>query len=103
MKMNGVPKCELCGHIIKPEVVLYEEALNEAVLSESCRVVSKAEVLIVGGTSLRVYPAAGLLKYFNGKYIVLINKGETPYDNKVDLLIRESIGKTLKEAVKCII
>jgi NAD-dependent deacetylase len=66
---------------------------------ESCKLVSEAEVLIVGGTSLSVYPAAGLLNYFKGKYIVLINKGETPYDGEIDLLIRENIGKTLKEAV----
>jgi NAD-dependent deacetylase len=102
LETQGVPRCKSCGQIVKPDVVLYEEALDETVLNESSRAVSEAEVLIVGGTSLNVYLAASLLNYFKGKYLVLINKGETPFDRTVDLLIRENIGTTLKDAMASI-
>jgi NAD-dependent deacetylase len=99
LEMTGVPKCTDCGRIIKPDVILYEEPLDNNIYEESYRWVRQAEILIVGGTSLNVYPAAGLLDCFRGKHVVLINKGRTPVDTSVDLLIRESIGKVLKEAV----
>lgn len=88
-----VPKCRLCGGIIKPDVVLYEEALDEEVLENSIRLIREAEVLLVGGTSLVVYPAAGLLRYFSGKELVLINKSPTPYDSGATLVLNEKIGE----------
>ncbi len=93
---KNVPYCE-CGGIIKPDVVLYEEPLNEDVLSKSIEHISKADTLIVGGTSLVVYPAAGLIKYFNGDNLVLINKGTTDYDSFADLVIHEPIGEVFSE------
>ncbi len=92
MNTQGVPRCE-CGGIVKPEVVLYEEGLNEENLKRAMEYVSNAEVLIVGGTSLGVYPAAGLIDYYKGNKLVLINKTETPYDKKADLLINDALGK----------
>lgn len=93
---KNVPYCE-CGGIIKPDVVLYEEPLNEYVLSESIEHISKADTLIVGGTSLVVYPAAGLIRYFNGDNLVLINKSATDYDSFADLVIHEPIGEVFSE------
>lgn len=90
-----VPKCEKCGGVIKPDVVLYEEALDEKVISGAVNAISKADTLIVGGTSLVVYPAAGLINYFKGKDIILINKSETQYDDRASLVINDSIGKVL--------
>lgn len=89
---DGVPVCE-CGGRIKPDVVLYEEGLNEADIDEAIRLISEAEVLIVGGTSLGVYPAAGLIRYYKGNRLVLINKSVTPFDSEADLLIHDSLGK----------
>lgn len=89
---EGVPKCD-CQGIVKPDVVLYEEALDERVLSGAIDAISKADMLIIGGTSLVVYPAAGLINYFKGKYLVLINKSVTPADGRADLVIHDSIGK----------
>ena len=91
---EGVPKCT-CGGIIKPDVVLYEEGLDDYTIQESVRAISEADVLIIGGTSLAVYPAAGLLQYFRGDALVLINKGATPMDNNADLLIQQPIGQVL--------
>lgn len=99
-RTDGVPRCEKCGGIVKPDVVLYEEPLDGDVMSRAVREISKAELLIIGGTSLAVYPAAGLLMYFTGKNIVLINKGEPPYDGRADLVFRESIGGVLGEAAR---
>lgn len=82
----GIPKCS-CGGIIKPDVVLYEEGLSEEVLNGAVSAISRADVLIVGGTSLAVYPAAGLIKYYKGKKLVLINKSETPYDSFANLVL----------------
>ena len=91
---DGVPRCE-CGGMIKPDVVLYEESLNEKVLDGAIRSIAAADLLIVGGTSLAVYPAAGLLQYFQGDALVLINKGATPMDKNADLLIQQPIGQVL--------
>ena len=90
-----IPKCEKCGGVVKPDVVLYEEALDENVITGAVNAISKADTLIVGGTSLVVYPAAGLINYFNGKDIILINKSETQYDDRASLVINDSIGKVL--------
>lgn len=97
---SSVPKCDSCGGNIKPKVVLYEEALDQQVMREAVRYISNAEVLIVGGTSLMVYPAAGLINYFKGRYLVLINKATTSFDSVADLVIVDSIGKVLGQAVK---
>ena len=96
LRSDGIPRCE-CGGIIKPDVVLYEEPLNNEVLSSSINYISNADTLIIGGTSLVVYPAAGLINYFNGSKLVLINKSETPYDSLASLVINESIGETLSQ------
>lgn len=96
LESDGIPRCE-CGGIVKPDVVLYEEQLNNAVLSFSIDYIQNAETLIIGGTSLVVYPAAGLINYFNGKNLVLINKSETPYDDAASLVINEAIGETLSQ------
>jgi NAD-dependent deacetylase len=90
-----IPRCEKCGGIIKPNVVLYEEGLDEATVKASVNSIGNADTLIVGGTSLVVYPAAGLLNYFKGKEIVLINKSETGYDHRATLVINDNIGKVL--------
>lgn len=97
---KGVPRCQ-CGGIIKPDVVLYEEGLDNDVISESVRAISNAQVLIIGGTSLAVYPAASLIDYFRGEYLVVINKSSTPRDSYADLLIQEPIGQVFSQiAVK---
>ncbi|MCR4658359.1 MAG: NAD-dependent protein deacylase [Lachnospiraceae bacterium] len=92
---EGVPKCEKCGGSIKPDVVLYEEGLDMTTMSRSVDYISKADVLIIGGTSLAVYPAAGLIDYYRGRKLVLINKSSTSMDRKADLLIQGSIGEIL--------
>lgn len=96
---EGIPKCN-CGGIIKPDVVLYEEQLNEIDLITAIEKVKEAEVLIIGGTSLNVYPAAGLINYFKGNHLILINKEKTPYDTRCDLVIYDSIGKVMEEILK---
>jgi len=90
----GVPKCE-CGGEIKPDVVLYEESLDQGILSNSISYIDHADVLIIGGTSLVVYPAAGLVNYFHGSSLVLINKSSTSAESDADLVIREPIGEVL--------
>lgn len=92
---KGVPYCAKCRGIVKPDVVLYEEPLDETVIMGAVDAISKADTLIVGGTSLVVYPAAGLINYFRGKDLILINKSETGYDSKATLVINDSIGKVL--------
>ena len=94
---EGVPHCRECGGMIKPDVVLYEEGLDQKTNQEAISVISHAQVLIVGGTSLVVYPAAGLIQYFSGDKIVLINKGATGMDKSADLLIQEPIGQVLEQ------
>ncbi len=96
---EGIPKCE-CGGTVKPDVVLYEEGLDDMVISESVRHIANADTLIIGGTSLTVYPAAGLIRYFNGKNLVLINRDSTNMDYKANLVIHDSIGKVMSEVVK---
>lgn len=91
---EGIPRCE-CGGIIKPDVVLYEEGLNGSTIQNSIRAIAKADMLIIGGTSLVVYPAASFIDYFRGKYLVVINKSGTSRDRQADLCIQESIGKVL--------
>lgn len=93
---KGVPKCT-CGGMIKPDVVLYEEGLDDQVIQKSVRAISQAQVLIIGGTSLAVYPAAGLIDYFNGEHLVVINRSSTPRDRYADLLIKESIGRVFSQ------
>ncbi len=92
VKSEGVALCE-CGGTIKPDVVLYEEGLEEETINGAVRVISEADMLIVGGTSLAVYPAAGLLRYYQGNKLVLINKSATPLDNKADLLLQCGLGE----------
>lgn len=94
LDMNGVPRCK-CGGIIKPDVVLYEEGLDQEILQKSVSYIRHADVLIVGGTSLTVYPAAGLIDYYQGRKLVLINKSVTPMDNRADLVISGKIGEVL--------
>ena len=94
-----IPYCEDCGGIVRPGVVLYEEALDSDVIGNAVRAISQADTLIVGGTSLVVYPAAGLIDYFRGRHLVLINKTETKADARAELVIREPIGKVLSAAV----
>jgi NAD-dependent deacetylase len=94
---DSVPKCNVCGSIIKPDVVLYQEGLNSNDLERALYYVSSAETLIVGGTSLTVYPAAGLIRYFKGKNIILINENSTPLDDNFGMIIKEKVGKVFKE------
>lgn len=96
----GVPVCEDCGGQVRPDVVLYEEGLDQDVLSGAVNAIANADMLIIGGTSLAVYPAASLINYFRGKYIVQINKTETQADKKADLSIHDDIAKVMKEAVE---
>lgn len=93
---KGIPKCQ-CGGTVKPDVVLYEEPLNNDTIEKSVKYIENADVLIIGGTSLVVYPAAGLINYFNGSHLVLINKTTTPMDRKANLVINESIGKVFED------
>ena len=93
---EGVPRCS-CGGIIKPDVVLYEEGLDQRTLEESVRCLAAADLLIIGGTSLNVYPAAGLIRYFGGRHLVLINKSPVAQDLAADLVITDPIGQTLSQ------
>jgi NAD-dependent deacetylase len=93
---TGVPKCT-CGGTIRPDVVLYEEGLDSEILQKSVRAIAEADVLIVGGTSLVVYPAAGLINYYRGNKLVLINKSPTAYDSQANLLISEKIGEVFSQ------
>ncbi len=95
-----VPRCRKCGSVIKPDVVLYEEQLKETVIEAAISAISAADLLIIGGTSLAVYPAAGFIRYFGGENIVLINREQTAYDSKATLVFREKIGEVLSETVK---
>lgn len=94
LKSKGIPRCE-CGGIIKPDVVLYEESLDDDVVSEAVREIRSCDTLIVAGTSLTVYPAAGMINYFRGGKLVLINRDSTPYDSQADLVIHEKVGEVL--------
>lgn len=92
---DGPPPCAKCGGLVKPDVVLYEEGLNQNIVNGAIKAISEADMLIIGGTSLSVYPASGLIDYFKGDKLVLINKTPTPKDEIAGLLIQDSIGKTL--------
>lgn len=96
---KGIPKCS-CGGIIKPDVVLYEEPLDEKITNQAIKEIREADLLIIAGTSLNVYPAAGYINLFHGKHIVLINKSITQYDNMCDLVINDSVGIIFKEINK---
>lgn len=97
---KGVPQCKECGGTIKPDVVLYEEGLDEEIINNSIKAIKKADMLIVGGTSLNVYPAASFVNYYYGNKLILINKSKTPYDRYADLLIHDSIGKVFNEIIE---
>ena len=99
LKAEKSPYCEKCGGLVKPDVVLYEEGLDDYIWSSACKYISEADVLIVGGTSLVVYPAANLVNYYNSNKLVLINKSETSYDRKANLVIHQSIGEVLSSVV----
>ena len=96
MAAEGVPTCEKCGGRVKPDVVLYEEGLDDAVVEGAIDAIAHADTLIIGGTTLIVYPAAGLIHYFRGKNLVLINKSKTSADSQADLVINENIGEVFK-------
>ena len=95
-KSKGIPKCD-CGGIIKPDVVLYEEGLDDNILRESIIAIRNADLMIVAGTSLTVYPASGLVNYYNGNKLVLINRDSTPFDSMANLVINENLGEVFKE------
>ncbi len=97
MDADGVPKCDDCGGLIKPDVVLYEEGLDQDVISGAVHAISEADCLIIGGTSLVVYPAAGLIDYFHGKHLVLLNKSRTSRESEAELVIHEPIGEVLRQ------
>ncbi|URZ18228.1 NAD-dependent protein deacylase [Clostridium felsineum] len=99
LQSEGVPTCPKCGGKVKPDVVLYEEGLDNNIINGAVNAISNADTLIIGGTSLVVYPAAGLINYFKGKNLVLINKSTTSADNKANLIISDDIAKVLSEAV----
>ena len=94
--VEGVPKCA-CGGIVKPDVVLYEEGLNQRTIESAVDAIYDADLLIVGGTSLTVYPAAGLIDYYRGKRLVLINRDETPYDHRANLVFHEGLGEIFRQ------
>ena len=100
LKSSKTPICTDCGGTVKPDVVLYEEGLDEDVINGAVNAIANADTLIIGGTSLVVYPAAGLINYFKGKNLILINKSTTSADSKADLVIHDSIGKVLKKCTE---
>ena len=97
IESDGVPKCDKCNGPIKPDVVLYEEGLDSNTMNGALNAISNADMLIIGGTSLNVYPAAGLIDYYRGNRLVLINMSKTPMDYKADLVIYDKIGKVLSQ------
>ena len=99
LESKGIPACTECNGVVKPDVVLYEEGLDDSTIRGAVHAISTADTLIIGGTSLVVYPAAGLIDYFRGKNLILINKSSTSADNKANLVINDSIGKVLREVV----
>lgn len=102
LESKDVPTCTKCGESVKPDVVLYEEGLDDNVIRGAISAISSADTLIIGGTSLVVYPAAGLIDYFRGKNLVLINKSSTSADSKANLVINDSIGEVLSKALNLI-
>ena len=100
LQSEGIPKCPVCGGRVKPDVVLYEEGLDDNIIRGAVHAIANADTLIIGGTSLVVYPAAGLIDYFNGKNLVLINKSETSADRRADLVIHEAIGEVFTQVME---
>ena len=100
LKAEGVPKCEKCGGDVRPDVVLYEEGLDSNVVNGAVNVIANADMLIIGGTSLVVYPAAGLINYFQGKHLVQINKSKTSADGRADLSINADIAMVMEQALE---
>lgn len=94
---QGVPHCESCGGVVRPDIVLYEEPLEQRIMEKALAAIRSAEVLIIGGTSLGVYPAAGLINYYRGDRLALVNLSETPYDRYADLVIHENIGEVFSQ------
>ncbi len=99
-KADGIPRCEYCGGLVKPDVVLYEEGLDKNTIETSISAIHEADMLIIGGTSLVVYPAAGLIDYYRGKKLVLINRDATPCDNRADLIVRAPIGQVFAQIME---
>ena len=95
METAGVPRCPVCGGVVKPDVVLYEEALDQETMEAAVLAIARADMLIIGGTSLAVYPAAGLIRYYRGNKLTRINKSPTPYDREADLVLNQPIGQVL--------
>ena len=93
---KGVPLCD-CGGTVKPDVVLYEESLDEDVMYRAAKAIAEADLLIVAGTSLTVWPAAGMIRYYRGRRLVLINRDPTPYDNEADLVLHERLGDVFSQ------
>lgn len=102
LRAKGIPRCEHCNGIVKPDVVLYEEELDQNIINSAIRVIKEADTLIIGGTSLAVYPAAGLIHYFKGRNLILINKSETSADSYADIVVNEDIAVVLKQALELI-
>ena len=100
LESDGIPTCPKCGGRVKPDVVLYEEGLDNNVIRGAVHAIANADTLIIGGTSLVVYPAAGLIDYFNGKNLVLINKSETSADRRADIVIHEAIGEVFTQVME---
>lgn len=100
LSSEGIPTCPKCGGRVKPDVVLYEEGLDNNIIRGAVNAISKADTLIIGGTSLVVYPAAGLIDYFSGKNLILINKSETSADRRADLVVHEAIGEVFTQVMK---
>ncbi len=96
VESTGVPRCD-CGGVIKPDVVLYEEGLDDKTVTSAVEDISECDTLIIAGTSLTVYPAAGMVRYFRGKHLVLINRDPTPMDSSCDLVIHDKVGETLSK------
>lgn len=99
-KNQEVTFCDKCGGVVRPDIVLYEECLKERVLNQAIEFITKADVLIVGGTSLNVYPAAGLINYYKGDKLILINKSATSYDNRANLVLRDRIGTVFEQILE---
>lgn len=99
LEASGIPECDVCGSVVKPDVVLYEEGLDNDTLVGAVNAISSADTMIVAGTSLVVYPAAGLLQYFRGKWLILINRDPTPADKSANLVIHDKVGEVLNEII----
>lgn len=99
MASERIPECEYCGGLVKPDVVLYEEALDMSVMQEALELIADAEIFIIGGTSLTVNPAASLVSYYGGDRLVIVNQTPTPYDNDAALVFHDSIGKIMRELI----